>query len=856
MQSFWGNINNFGTTIVYSIVYPIWSIKHCNNRDKPKQYMSDFFDNKDNDTIHLPITSSEPNSFDNELTDEECSSMPILPLRDVVLFPGSRLEVRVGRESSLKVVKEAFAKGKQIATIAQKDVSVEHPKFNDLNNFGVIAKVINIIKYEDHVVRVILQGGDKFELTSVNATKPYLKGSIKLIKDLLPREDDKKFDVIISEIKDMMSKYISMTAEDRIGMTISISNKQSKEFVVNHLCTHIETSLDKRIDMLNELVLKNRALKLLKILTDISIRIDLLTEIQKKTREELSNQQRDHFIQQQIRILQAELGEGVSETDPDIAKIIKRANNNSWSKEVRDQFDKEFRKLQRLHPQSPDYSIQYNYVETLSLLPWGVYTKDNFDLKNAKRQLDKDHCGLDKVKERILEHIAVLKLRGDMNAPILCLYGPPGVGKTSLGKSIADALKRKYVRISLGGLHDESEIRGHRRTYLGAIPGRIMQGIQKADSSNPVFVLDEIDKIGVDFKGDPSSALLEVLDPEQNSAFHDNYINIDYDLSKVMFIATANNLSTISQPLLDRMELIDVSGYILDEKIEIARRHLIPKQIEAHGLKKGDITIPKNTISKIITDYTRESGVRNLDKRLAKIMRVIACKKGEELEYNKRINPDDLKDYLGIKSNSHDAYEDNDTAGVVTGLAWTSVGGEILFIESSLNRGKAGDISLTGNLGAVMKESAIIALHYVKSKADKLKIPYEVFDKWRLHIHVPEGAIPKDGPSAGVTMVTSIASTFTQRKIKPHLAMTGEITLRGRVLPVGGIKEKILAAKRAGIKEIILCEANRKDIEDIPEAYLKGLEFHYVKTIMDVLDIALLDTKVNDPIELNYTEEK
>ena len=544
---------------------------------------------------------------------------------------------------------------------------------------------------------------------------------------------------------------------------------------------------------------------------------------------------------------------GGNSQEQDIEELSQKAAQKKWSEEIQEVFDKELRRLERLYPQSPDFSVQYNYLETLTDLPWGEYTTDNFNLKNAQRQLDKDHYGLEKVKERIIEHLAVLKLRGDMKAPIICLYGPPGVGKTSLGKSIAAALDRKYVRVSLGGLHDEAEIRGHRRTYIGAMPGRIIQGIQKAGASNPVFVLDEIDKIGNDFKGDPASALLEVLDPEQNNAFHDNYLDIDYDLSKVLFIATANNLNTISRPLLDRMELIEVSGYIQEEKVEIGRRHLVPKQLEEHGLNKDDLDIPKKTMAAIIESYTRESGVR--DKKIAKIMRKVARKKASGEQWNHELSIDELAEYLGMKEYMRDRYEGNDYAGVVTGLAWTAVGGEILYIESSLSRNKGEKLTLTGNLGDVMKESAVIALQYVKAHADQLGIDYDVFNHWNLHIHVPEGAIPKDGPSAGITMVTSIASTFTQRKVRAHLAMTGEITLRGRVLPVGGIKEKILAAKRAGIKEIILCEENRKDIEDIKENYLKGLKFYYVHDIKEVLDIALLKEKVSHPIDLSIPKE-
>ena len=624
-------------------------------------------------------------------------------------------------------------------------------------------------------------------------------------------------------------------------------------YLVNFLCTNIPFTPQQKQEFLDIPTVKERAFALYAALRKEAQLLEIKADIQSKTRADINQQQREHFLQQQIKTIQDELGGNSQEQD--IEELSQKAAQKKWSEEVQEVFNKELRRLERLYPQSPDFSVQYNYLETLTDLPWGEYTTDNFNLKNAQRQLDKDHYGLEKVKERIIEHLAVLKLRGDMKAPIICLYGPPGVGKTSLGKSIAAALNRKYVRVSLGGLHDEAEIRGHRRTYIGAMPGRIIQGIQKAGASNPVFVLDEIDKIGNDFKGDPASALLEVLDPEQNNAFHDNYLDIDYDLSKVLFIATANNLNTISRPLLDRMELIEVSGYIQEEKVEIGRRHLIPKQLEEHGLNKDDLDIPKKTMAAIIESYTRESGVRELDKKIAKIMRKVARKKASGEQWNHELSIDELAEYLGMKEYMRDRYEGNDYAGVVTGLAWTAVGGEILYIESSLSRNKGEKLTLTGNLGDVMKESAVIALQYVKAHADQLGIDYDVFNHWNLHIHVPEGAIPKDGPSAGITMVTSIASTFTQRKVRAHLAMTGEITLRGRVLPVGGIKEKILAAKRAGIKEIILCEENRKDIEDIKENYLKGLKFYYVHDIKEVLDIALLKEKVSHPIDLSIPKE-
>ena len=592
--------------------------------------------------------------------------------------------------------------------------------------------------------------------------------------------------------------------------------------------------------------MKDRAYRLLFILNREYQLVELKASIQMKTHEDINQQQREYFLQQQIKTIQEELGGNINELE--IRELRERAFKKKWPASVAEIFEKEVRKLERLHPQSPDFSIQTQYVQTIINLPWNEYSKDNFNLTHAQKVLDRDHYGLEKVKERIIEHLAVLKLKGDMKSPIICLYGPPGVGKTSLGKSIAEALHRKYVRISLGGLHDEAEIRGHRRTYIGAMSGRIIQNIQKAGSSNPVFILDEIDKVTNDFKGDPASALLEVLDPEQNSTFHDNYLDIDYDLSKVMFIATANNLNTISQPLLDRMELIEVSGYILEEKVEIAARHLVPKQLEAHGLSKGKVKLPKKTLQVIIESYTRESGVRELDKKIAKIMRKLARKVASDEAIPAQIKPEDLHEYLGAVEYSRDKYQGNDYAGVVTGLAWTAVGGEILFVESSLSRGKGSKLTLTGNLGDVMKESAMLALEYIHAHASLFGINEELFENWNVHIHVPEGAIPKDGPSAGVTMVTSLVSAFTQRKVRKNLAMTGEITLRGKVLPVGGIKEKILAAKRAGIKELILCKENQKDIEEIKADYVKGLTFYYVEDIRQVIDLALLKEKVDNPL--------
>ena len=662
----------------------------------------------------------------------------------------------------------------------------------------------------------------------------------------VPKQENREFQALLSTIKELSVKMMNMGNEMPQEMVTIIQNASSPSFLINFSCTNLSTDAAEKQELLALNSLKDRAFRLLVILNRVYQLMELKASIQMKTHEDIDQQQREYFLQQQIKTIQAELGGNVS--DNDVQELREKAKLKQWSPKVEEVFQRELKKLERLPLQSPDYSVQIQYLQTIVQLPWENYSKDYFNLANARRILNKDHFGLDKVKERILEHLAVLKLKGNMKAPILCLYGPPGVGKTSLGRSIADALHRQYVRISLGGLHDEAEIRGHRRTYIGAMLGRILQSLNKAGVSNPVFVLDEIDKVSRDFKGDPASALLEVLDPEQNSAFHDNYLDIDYDLSKVMFIATANSLNTISQPLLDRMEIIEVNGYILEEKMEIAARHLIPKQIEAHGLTKGSVRFQKKALQQLIESYTRESGVRELDKKIAKVIRKLACKYAEGEEIPAVIKEEDLVTYLGTVEYTRDKYQGNDYAGVVTGLAWTAVGGEILFVESSLSKGKGLKLTLTGNLGDVMKESAVLALEYVHAHADLFQIDESLFENYNVHVHVPEGAIPKDGPSAGVTMVTSLVSLFTQRKVKSNLAMTGEITLRGKVLPVGGIKEKILAAKRAGITEIILCKANQKDIDEIQPAYLKGLSFHYVEDIQQVIAEALLPEKVQHPL--------
>ena len=772
--------------------------------------------------------------------------IPILALRNMVLFPGVTLPIAVGRDKSLKLINEVQRTNKPIGVVCQRNSKVEDPWLNDLYEVGVVADVVKVLELGDGSTNVILQGRSVFHLDDLTEASPYLRGRISLLDEVMPFENDKEFEVIAMSLKELTFNILRNLTEGGQEMAFAIKNIDNPIYLINFLATNIPFSPTEKQNLLQERSIKKRAYKLYAILSKEAQFLELKADIQSKTREDLSQQQREHFLQQQIRTIQDELGT----SEDEIAELEERAKKKKWSEETAKAFQKELRKLERINPQSPDYNVQYSYLDTLLNLPWNVFTVDKFNLKTVESKLNHDHYGLDKVKDRILEHLSVLKLRGDMKSPIICLYGPPGVGKTSLGKSVADALGRKYARVSLGGLHDEAEIRGHRRTYIGAMPGRIIDALRKCESSNPVFVLDEIDKLGKDFKGDPSSALLEVLDPEQNSHFHDNYIDMDYDLSKILFIATANSLQSLSQPLLDRMEIIEINGYIMEEKVEIAKKHLIPKQLEEHGFAPKEIDFNKPAVSKIIESYTRESGVRELDKKIAKVLRRCARLKATDSEFPKTITLTNLKEFLGAEEYTKDQYEGNDFAGVVTGLAWTAVGGEILFVESSLSRGKGEKLTLTGNLGDVMKESAVIAMQYLKSHSSLFGIDYELFDKYNVHIHVPEGAIPKDGPSAGVTMVTSLASSFTQRKVRPYLAMTGEITLRGKVLPVGGIKEKILAAKRAGITDIILCQENRKDIDEIKDIYLKGLTFHYVSNIKEVIDIALLPEKVTNAIEL------
>lgn len=817
-------------------------------KERMKRFADESYDDlDDNIGIVMPIlTECDVDEDFTEGIDKVGKVVPILPLRNMVLFPGVAMPVIVGRPKSMRLIKEAVQKKTLIGVVCQKEMNTEDPGFDDLYTTGVIADIVRVLEMPDGTTTVILQGKKRFSLDALEEMEPYLKGKISLLEDKMPDKTDREFEALISTIKDLTIKMLGSLSEPPRDLIFSIKNNKNVLYLVNFSCSNIPSGAEEKQELLLIGAMKDRAYRLLFILNREYQLVELKASIQMKTHEDINQQQREYFLQQQIKTIQEELGGNINELE--IRELRERAFKKKWPASVAEIFEKEVRKLERLHPQSPDFSIQTQYVQTIINLPWNEYSKDNFNLTHAQKVLDRDHYGLEKVKERIIEHLAVLKLKGDMKSPIICLYGPPGVGKTSLGKSIAEALHRKYVRISLGGLHDEAEIRGHRRTYIGAMSGRIIQNIQKAGSSNPVFILDEIDKVTNDFKGDPASALLEVLDPEQNSTFHDNYLDIDYDLSKVMFIATANNLNTISQPLLDRMELIEVSGYILEEKVEIAARHLVPKQLEAHGLSKGKVKLPKKTLQVIIESYTRESGVRELDKKIAKIMRKLARKVASDEAIPAQIKPEDLHEYLGAVEYSRDKYQGNDYAGVVTGLAWTAVGGEILFVESSLSRGKGSKLTLTGNLGDVMKESAMLALEYIHAHASLFGINEELFENWNVHIHVPEGAIPKDGPSAGVTMVTSLVSAFTQRKVRKNLAMTGEITLRGKVLPVGGIKEKILAAKRAGIKELILCKENQKDIEEIKADYVKGLTFHYVEDIRQVIDLALLKEKVDNPL--------
>ncbi len=807
------------------------------------QIMMDF---GDDDMDFLPLLS-DGNDEELNLT-EVPESLPILPLRNTVLFPGVVIPITVGRDKSVRLVKEAYRGNKVIGVVAQNDSDVEEPELSHLHRVGTMATIIRILNMPDETTSVIIHGKRRFHLDDLTHNEPYLKGTVSPLSEVKPIENLEEYDAIVGAIKDLALKIIQVSSQVPQEAAFAIKNIEGANFLINYICSNTDIGIGEKQGLLEIDHLKERGLRLLEYLTLEYQKQKLKKDIQNKVKLDLDQQQREYLLNQQIRTIQDELGG--SPFEQEVEEMKEKASRKRWPEEVYKAFRRELDKLERINPSSAEYSVQVNYIQTLLELPWDEVSKDNFDLRRASKILNEDHSGLDTVKERILEHLAILKLKGDMKAPILCLYGPPGVGKTSLGKSVARALNRKYVRMSLGGLKDESEIRGHRKTYIGAMPGRILHYIKKSQTSNPVFMLDEIDKVGNDFRGDPSSALLEVLDPEQNSAFYDNYLEMEYDLSRVLFIATANNISTISPALRDRMEMIEISGYVVEEKIEIARKHLVVKQLEAHGLKSGQFTFTKEVIEYLIENHTRESGVRTLDRKLAKVVRQLAKRVAFGENLGAEVSLDDLKRYMGYPEFIRSGYQGNDLAGVVTGLAWTEMGGQILYVETSLSRGKGG-LTLTGNLGEVMKESAVLALEYIKSHASTLDIDHTIFEHWNVHIHVPEGAIPKDGPSAGITMATSLASSLTQRKVKAQIAMTGEITLRGKVLPVGGIKEKILAAKRAYIKEIILPEENRNDVEQIKARYLKGLKFHYVKTVGEVLDLALLRQKVKDPVKIS-----
>lgn len=799
----------------------------------------------DKDAELIPLMTEEDEERLN--AEEMPNTLAILPLRNTVLFPGVVIPITVGRDKSIKLIKEANNGDKVIGVVAQKDAQVEDPQVDDLNVTGTVAKILRVFRMPDGNTTVIIQGQKRFDIQEFTQEEPYFKAVVSSFHETKPSKGDKEFAALVESVKDVALQIIKDSPNIPSEASFAIKNIESDSFLVNFVASNMNIDVKEKQKLLEQPNLEERTKTSLIHLNHEINMIQMKNEIQNKVRVDIDEQQREYFLNQQLKQIQEELG-GNSHHE-EVEEMRLRARDKKWPKNVAVQVEKDLKKLQRLNPQVPDYSIQRNYLETVLELPWNHYSKDKFDLKRAEKVLDKDHYGLEKVKERIIEHLAVLKLKGDMKSPILCLFGPPGVGKTSLGKSIADALGREYVRMSLGGLRDESEIRGHRKTYIGAMPGRIIQSIKKAGTSNPVFVLDEIDKLALGSQGDPSSALLEVLDPEQNSTFYDNYLEMGYDLSKVMFIATANSLNTIQPALRDRMEIIDISGYTMEEKVQISKRHLLPKQLKEHGLDNEALKLGKKEFEHVVEGYTSESGVRGLDKKLAKLVRYAAKSIAMGEVYESKLNKDSIVEILGANRYSKDKYQNNDVAGVVTGLAWTSVGGSILFIESSLSPGK-GKLTLTGNLGKVMKESASLALEFIKSNYDKFELSPEVFNKWDVHIHVPEGAVPKDGPSAGVTMLTSLVSLFLQKKVKKSLAMSGEITLRGKVLPVGGIKEKILAAKRAGIKEIILCKENEKDVLEIKEDYLKGLTFNYVDHMMQVVDIALTNQKVLAPKSL------
>jgi ATP-dependent Lon protease len=806
----------------------------------------------DDDAEFIPLLTSED---EEQMNSEDIpESLAILPLRNTVLFPGVVIPITVGRDKSIKLIKDAYKNKRTIGVVSQKDVAVEDPNFEDLNQIGTVAHIIKMLRMPDGNTTAIIQGKRKFELVELQSTEPYITATIKAFDETRPKKDDKEFKALVSSLKDTALQIIAHSPNIPSEAGFAIKNIESTSFLINFISSNMNAEVAEKQKMLEVADLKQRAELVLQNLTKELQMQELKNQIQSKVKVDIDQQQREYFLHQQMKTIQEELGGNIFEEE--IEEIKAKAELKKWDETIAKHFEKELDKLQRINPNSAEYSVQRNYLDLLIDLPWNEYTDDNFDLKRAQKILDQDHYGLEKVKERIIEYLAVLKLKGDMKSPILCFFGPPGVGKTSLGKSIAKALGREYVRMSLGGVHDEAEIRGHRKTYIGAMPGRIIQNIKKAKSANPVFVLDEIDKVTSSFHGDPSSALLEVLDPEQNTTFYDNYVEQDFDLSRSMFIATANNLNTVQPALLDRMELIEVSGYTIEEKVEIAKKHLIPKQIGEHGLTPSQVKFSKKAIEKVIEDYTRESGVRTLEKRIAKIMRSVAKNIAMNEVQDSNISPEDVVRILGASRYHYDKYENNEVAGVVTGLAWTSVGGDILFIEVSISKGK-GKLTLTGNLGDVMKESAVLALEYLRAHSENLLgLSADVFDNYNVHIHVPEGATPKDGPSAGIAMLTALASVFSQRKVKNKMAMTGEITLRGVVLPVGGIKEKILAAKRADIKEIILCKENKKDIDEIKQEYLTGLTFHYVSDMKEVLNLALTKDLVKNPIKVEAPEKK
>lgn len=802
------------------------------------------FSGIENDAEFIPlITAEEEENVNKQVFPDE---LPILPLRNNVLFPGVVIPITVGRDKSIKLIQEANKGNKIIGVVSQKNQEEEAPKFEDLNKTGTVAQIIRMLKMPDGSTTVIIQGKRRFEIVQALQTEPYMRAKVSVFNEIPIKKGNKELDIMLKTIKDLALEIIRDSPNIPSEAQFAIGNIDSPSFLVNFISSNMNADVSKKQEMLEETDIKKRVMMVMEHLTIEVQMLEMRNEIQNKVRKDFDKQQRDYFLQQQMRTIQDELGDNPQTQD--VQEFKDRAEKKKWNSVIEKLFKKELEKMQRMNPQGAEYTVQMNYLDLLLDLPWGEYTKDNLDLNRAKKILEKDHFGLEKVKERILEYLAVLKIKGNMKSPILCFYGPPGVGKTSLGKSIAEALGRKYVRMSLGGLHDEAEIRGHRKTYIGAMPGRIVQNLKKTASANPVFVLDEVDKLGRSNHGDPSSALLEVLDPEQNHAFYDNYVETEFDLSRVLFVATANNLSMVQGPLLDRMEIIEVNGYTIEEKIQIAKRHLLPKQITDHGITKKDILVEDNIWEKLIEEYSNESGVRGLDKLAAKLVRNRARQIAMDEKFTAKISQEDLFTFLGA-GRSRTKYDNNEVAGVVTGLAWTSVGGDILFIESSITNGK-GKLTLTGNLGDVMKESAVIALEFLKAHSAFLGLDQELFEKHNVHIHVPEGATPKDGPSAGVTMLTSLASLFTQRKVMKNLAMTGEITLRGDVLPVGGIKEKILAAKRAGITTLILCNKNKQDVDEINQDYLKGLTIHYVSKMNEVLNLALLKDKVKAPKEI------